>query len=47
MTKNSKSIYDSGPTKGSAPRSSNYKKYQYNWEKIFRKKKKQDKKKDD
>jgi len=47
MTKKNKSIYDSGTTKGSAPRISNYKKYQDNWEKIFRKKKKQDKKKDD
>ena len=30
-----KSIYDSGTTKGSAPRTSNKKKYDENWEKIF------------
>ena len=33
-----KSIFDSGTTKGSAPRKSNKKKYDENWEKIFRKK---------
>ena len=33
------SIYDSGTTKGSAPRTSNKKKYDENWEKIFGKKK--------
>ena len=47
MTKKSKSIYDSGTTKGSAPRTSDYKKYSDNWEKIFGKKQKKDKKKDD
>lgn len=46
MTKKNKSIYDSGTTKGSAPRTSNKKKYDENWEKIFGKKKK-DKKKDE
>jgi len=35
-----KSIYDSGTTKGSAPRTSDYKKYTDNWEKTFGKKKK-------
>ena len=35
-----KSIYDSGTIKGSAPRTSNKKKYDDNWEKIFGKKKK-------
>ena len=39
-----KSIYDSGTTKGSAPRTSDYKKYSDNWEKIFGKK---DKKKNE
>ena len=39
-----KSIYDSGTTKGSAPRTTNRKKYEDNWEKIFGKKK--EKKKD-
>ena len=39
-----KSIYDSGTTKGSAPRTSDRKKYEENWEKIFGKKK--EKKKD-
>ena len=34
-----KSIFDSGTTKGSAPRKSNKKKYDENWEKIFRKNK--------
>ena len=33
-----KSIYDSGTTKGSAPRTSDKKKYDENWEKIFGKK---------
>ena len=37
MTK--KSIYDSGTTKGSAPRTSDKKRYDDNWEKIFGKKK--------
>ena len=32
-----KSIYDSGTTKGSAPRTSDYKKYSDNWDKIFEK----------
>tara|TARA_Y100001963_G_C6739164_1_gene428013 strand:+ start:983 stop:1174 length:192 start_codon:yes stop_codon:yes gene_type:complete len=40
MSKKKKSIYDSGTTKGSAPRTSDYKKYSDNWEKIFGKKKK-------
>jgi len=41
-----KSIYDSGTTKGSAPRTSDRKKYEDNWEKIFGKKKeKKDEKK--
>ena len=40
-----KSIYDSGTTKGSAPRTSDRKKYEDNWEKIFGKKK--EKKKDE
>ena len=39
-----KSIYDSGTTKGSAPRTSNRKRYEDNWEKIFGKK---DKKKNE
>ena len=30
-----KSIYDSGTTKGSAPRTSDYKKYSDNWDKDF------------
>ena len=34
-----KSIYDSGTTKGSAPRTSDRKRYEDNWEKIFGKKK--------
>lgn len=38
-----KSIYDSGTTKGSAPRTSDKKKYDENWEKIFGKKKKEKK----
>jgi|TARA_R110000823_G_scaffold240334_1_gene365341 hypothetical protein len=33
-----KSIYDSGTTKGSAPRTSDKKRYDDNWEKIFGKK---------
>jgi|TARA_R100000322_G_scaffold68259_1_gene42771 hypothetical protein len=44
MTKK-KSIYDSGTTKGSAPRTSNRKRYEDNYDKIFRKKDKNDKKK--
>ena len=36
-----KSIYDSGTTKGSAPRTSDRKRYVDNWEKIFGKKKKE------
>ena len=47
MTKKSKSIYDSGTTKGSAPRTSDRKRYSDNWDKIFGKKKKKDKKKDE
>jgi len=39
MTKKNKSIYDSGTTKGSAPRTSDRKRD--NWEKIFGKKKKE------
>ena len=48
MTKENKSIYDSGTTKGSAPRTSDYKKYSDNWEKIFgnKKDKKKNEKKD-
>jgi hypothetical protein len=38
-----KSIYDSGTTKGSAPRTSDRKKYEDNWEKIFGKKNKEKK----
>ena len=45
MTKKSKSIFDSGTTKGSAPRTLNKKKYDDNWEKIFGKKKKDKKSK--
>ena len=41
MTKKSKSMYDSGTTKGSAPRTSDRKRYEDNWEKIFGKKKKE------
>ena len=33
-----KSIYDSGTTKGSAPRTSDRKRYSDNWDKIFGKK---------
>jgi len=33
-----KSIYDSGTTKGSAPRTSNKKRYDDNWDRIFGKK---------
>ena len=36
-----KSIYDSGTTKGSAQRTSDRKKYEENWEKIFGKNKKE------
>ena len=39
-----KSIYDSGTTKGSAPRTSDRKKYEDNWEKIFGKKKEKNEK---
>ena len=47
MTKKNKSIYDSGTTKGSAPRISNKKKNNDNWDKIFgNKKDKKDEKKD-
>jgi len=42
-----KSIYDSGTTKGSAPRTSDKKRYDDNWEKIFGKKKKKEKTKKD
>ena len=42
-----KSIYDSGTTKGSAPRTSDYKKYSDNYDKIFRKKKKTEKENED
>ena len=45
MTKKNKSIYDSGTTKGSAPRVSNRKKYEDNWDKIFNKKGKNEKNK--
>ena len=38
MTKKNKSIYDSGTTKGSAPRTSDRKRYSDNFDKIFRKK---------
>ena len=44
MTKKNKSIYDSGTTKGSAPRTSNRKRYEDNYDKIFRKKDKKDEK---
>ena len=40
-----KSIYDSGTTKGSAPRTSDYKKYSDNYDKIFKKKDKNEDKK--
>ena len=43
MTKKNKSIYDSGTTKGSAPRTSDRKRYSDNFDKIFRKKKKRKK----
>ena len=42
MTKK-KSIYDSGTTKGSAPRTSDRKRYEHNYDKIFRKNKKEKK----
>ena len=45
MTKKNKSIYDSGTTKGSAPRTSNRKRYEDNYDKIFRKKDKNEKRK--
>ncbi len=45
MTKKSKSIYDSGTTKGSAPRTSDRKRYEDNYDKIFRKKDKNEKRK--
>ena len=45
MTKKSKSIYDSGTTKGSAPRTSDRKRYEDNFDKIFRKKDKDGKRK--
>ncbi len=38
-----KSIFDSGTTKGSAPRPGDRKKYEDNWEKIFGKKTKKEK----
>tara|TARA_B100000900_G_scaffold357365_1_gene327645 strand:- start:1078 stop:1239 length:162 start_codon:yes stop_codon:yes gene_type:complete len=38
-----KSIFDSGTVKGSAPRPGNQKKYEENYDKIFRKKKKTEK----
>ena len=41
-----KSIYDSGTTKGSAPRTSDRKRDEDNCDKIFRKKDKNGKKKD-
>ena len=44
MTKK-KSIYDSGTTKGSAPRTSDRKRYEDNYDKIFRKKDKNEKRK--
>ena len=44
MTKK-KSIYDSGTTKGSAPRTSNRNRYEDNYDKIVRKKDKNGKKK--
>ena len=45
MTKKSKSMYDSGTTKGSAPRTSDRKRYEDNYDKIFRKKGKNEKRK--
>ena len=45
MTKKNKSIYDSGTTKGSAPRTSDRKRYEDNFDKIFRKKDKDGKRK--
>ena len=45
MTKKNKSIYDSGTTKGSAPRASDRKRYEDNYDKIFRKKDKNEKRK--
>ena len=43
MSKKNKSIYDSGTTKGSAPRTSDRKRYEDNYDKIFRKNKKEKK----
>ena len=43
MTKKNKSMYDSGTTKGSAPRTSDRKRYEDNYDKIFRKNKKEKK----
>jgi len=43
MTKKNKSIYDSGTTKGSAPRTSDRNRYSDNFDKIFRKNKKEKK----
>ena len=43
MKKKSKSIYDSGTTKGSAPRTSDRKRYEDNYDKIFIKNKKEKK----
>ena len=43
MTKKNKSIYDSGTTKGRAPRTSDRKRYEDNYDKIFRKNKKEKK----
>ena len=45
MTKKNKSIYDSGTTKGRAPRTSDRKRYEDNYDKIFRKKDKNEKRK--
>ena len=45
MTKKSKSMYDSGTTKGSAPRTSDRKRYEDNYDKIFRKKDKHEERK--
>ena len=45
MTKKNKSIYDSGTTKGSAPRTSDRKRYEDNYDKILRKKDKNEKRK--
>ena len=45
MTKKNKSIYDSGTTKASAPRTSDRKRYSDNYDKIFKKKDKNEKNK--